>query len=158
DETPQITSTEPAAEILENSFDAIYVVEVSDADAIDTVSFRFADDSADAGYFIIDEFSGAIYPILPFDHENPLDADGDNVYELAIIASDGVNESDAFSLSVTVLNENDNIPVMSADVDAISLPENSQGTIYTAIASDDDGDPLQYALGGADANLFTLDP
>src|SRR5262249_42213390 len=37
-------------------------------------------------------------------------------------------------------------------------PENSQGTIYTAIASDDDGDPLQYALGGADAKLFTLDP
>src|SRR5262245_61550981 len=158
DETPQITSTEPAAEIIENAFEAIYVVEASDADAIDTVSFRFADDSPDAGYFLIDEFSGAIYPILPFDHESPLDADGDNVYELAIIASDGVNDSDAFTLSVTVLNENDNVPVMNADVDAISVPEDTEGTIYTAVAADDDGDALQYSLGGVDAHLFTLDP
>ncbi len=122
------------------------------------MTFRFTDDSPDAGYFMIDEFSGAIYPIMPFDHENPQDADGDNVYELAVIASDGVNDSDAFNLSITVLNENDNVPVMDGDAAALTVAENTDGAIYTASASDADGDSLQYALGGADAHLFYLDP
>ena len=87
--------------------------------------------------------------------------DGDNVYELAIIASDGVNNSeDPFVLYVTILNENDNVPVMSEETAEVTVPENVDGTIYTAVASDDDtdGDPLEYILGGADAALFYLDP
>ena len=93
DSAPIITSTEDTAEFFENYYDAIYTVEAIDADVSDTVTFRFSDDSPDAGYFMIDEHSGAIYPIMPFDHEDPQDGDGDNVYELAIIASDGVNDS-----------------------------------------------------------------
>ena len=158
DETPVITSTESSVEILENSYDAIYTVEAIDTDAVDTVTFRFADDSPDAGYFMFDEFSGVIYPIMPFDHENPQDEDGDNVYELVIIASDGAHDSDPFTLFVTVLNENDNVPVINADADQISVPENTTGTIYVAGASDGDGDSLEYSLSGADAQLFVLDP
>src|SRR6185295_4165203 len=158
DETPVITSTEPTAELVENSYDLVYTVEAMDTDASDTVTFRFGDDSPDAGYFMIDEFSGAIYLNMPLDHEAPQDADGDNVYELTVIASDGANDSDPFYLSVTVLNENDNVPVMAGDVTEIAVPEGSADVIYTAAASDDDGDPLQYALGGADAHLFYLDP
>ena len=62
------------AEFLDNFFDAIYTVEAIDADVSDTVTFRFSDDSPDAGYFMIDEHSGAIYPIMPFDHEDPQDS------------------------------------------------------------------------------------
>ena len=159
DSAPIITSTEDMAEFFENYYDAIYTVEAIDADVSDTVTFRFSDDSPDAGYFMIDEHSGAIYPIMPFDHEDPQDGDGDNVYELAIIASDGVNDSeDPFVLYVTILNENDNVPVMSEEGAEISVPENITGTIYTAVALDDDGDPLEYILDGADAHLFYLDP
>ena len=159
DSAPIITSTEDMAEFFENYYDAIYTVEAIDADVSDTVTFRFSDDSPDAGYFMIDEHSGAIYPIMPFDHEDPQDSDGDNVYELAIIASDGVNDSeDPFVLYVTILNENDNVPVMSEEGAEFSVPENITGTIYTAVALDDDGDPLEYILDGADAHLFYLDP
>ena len=159
DSAPIITSTEDMAEFFENYYDAIYTVEAIDADVSDTVTFRFSDDSPDAGYFMIDEHSGAIYPIMPFDHEDPQDGDGDNVYELAIIASDGVNDSeDPFVLYVTILNENDNVPVMSEEGAEFSVPENITGTIYTAVALDDDGDPLEYILDGADAHLFYLDP
>ena len=59
---------------------------------------------------------------------------------------------------VTILNENDNVPVMSEEVAELSVPENFTGTIYTAVALDDDGDPLEYVLDGADAHLFYLDP
>ena len=148
---PIITSTEDMAEFLENSFDTIYTVEAMDADVSDTVTFRFSDDSPDAGYFMIDEHSGAILPIMPFDHEDPQDGDGDNVYELAIIASDGVNDSeDPFSLFVTIIDENDNVPVMLEETAEVTVPENIDGTIYTAVASDDDtdGEPLRYILGG----------
>ena len=67
---------------------------------------------------------------------------------------------DPFVLFVTILNENDNVPVMSEETAEVTVPENVDGTIYTAVASDEDidGDPLQYILGGADAALFYLDP
>ena len=154
---PIITSTEDMAEFLENSFDAVYTVEAIDADLSDTVTFRFSDDNPDAGYFMIDEYTGAIYPIMPFDHEDPQDGNGDNVYELAIIASDGGNNSEAFTLSVTILNENDNVPVLDGD-DAIAVAENASGPIHTVFASDADGDALDYTVEGADAHLFAFDP
>ncbi len=158
DETPVITSTESTAEILENSFDLVYTIEASDADASDTVTFRFADESADAGYFMIDEFSGAIYLNMPLDHEDPQDADGDNVYELAIIASDdGGNKSDPFTLSVTILNENDNVPEFDGD-GVVTVAENTSGPIHTVLALDADGDALEYTVEGADAHLFAFDP
>ena len=49
---------------------------------------------------------------------------------------------------------------MSEETAEITVPENVDGTIYMAAASDEDvdGDPLQYILGGADAALFYLDP
>jgi serralysin len=47
---------------------------------------------------------------------------------------------------------------MNGDVTEVVVPENVDGPIYTAAAADDDGDSLQYALGGADAHLFSLDP
>jgi glucose/arabinose dehydrogenase len=41
--------------------------------------------------------------------------------------------------------------------DAVNVPENSNGTIYTASASDPDGDALTFSLaGGADRTLFAI--
>lgn len=42
---------------------------------------------------------------------------------------------------------------------AVSAPENSAGTVYTAAATDADGDPLTFSIaGGADASAFRITP
>ena len=39
----------------------------------------------------------------------------------------------------------------------VTLPENVIGTVYSAMASDPDGDALSYSIRGTDADAFTID-
>ena len=139
----------------EDSSGVIYTAAATDLDAIDTLTYSLT--SADADSFGIDSSSGELSFITPPDYENPLDADSDNVYELTIDASDGVNH-DSLALVVEVIDLNDNGPRFASSSDSVSVPENNTGTIYTASATDADNDDLSYALAGVDASLFTLDP
>ena len=50
-----------------------------------------------------------------------------------------------------------NSPVFSADAAAIDVAENSTEVIYTASASDADGDNLSYSINGDDANKFSIE-
>jgi VCBS repeat-containing protein len=63
---------------------------------------------ADAGRFTIDPATGAVGFIAPPDFESPLDAGGDNNYDIVVQASDGVN-SDTQNLRVTVTDVAENI-------------------------------------------------
>ena len=60
-------------------------------------------------------------------------------------------------LTITVEDRNDNGPSFAQISDTTTVAENSSGLIYTASASDPDGDPITYSLGGADASHFSLD-
>ena len=69
---------------------------------------------------------------LPPDFENPLDADGNNVYQTTISASDGVTTNEfAFAATVTNVEEDGAITFSSRQ------PE--QGTPFTATLNDSDG-------------------
>ena len=153
DNAPGFASASDSVQVNEDIGGVIYTAAATDLDAIDTLAYSLA--GADADSFGIDSSSGELSFITPPDYENPLDADSDNVYELTIDASDGVNH-DSLALVVEVIDLNDNAPRFSLSTDSVSVPENSSGTIYTAVAIDADDGVLSYSLAGADADLFSI--
>lgn len=107
----------------------------------------------DAALFTIDASTGLLRFAATPDFEAPTDANGDNVYDVVVTASDGVT-SDSQVLVVQLDNMND-APVVTSS-GAYSVGENSL-SIGTVAASDVEGETLRYyIMGGADASLFTL--
>lgn len=116
---------------------------------------------ADAALFSIDPQTGQLVFINAPDFENPADAGQNNVYDVIVQASDGVN-FDQQQISVTVANTNDNAPVITSAgggaTGSVSATENATA-VAAVVATDADGATLTYSIiGGADAALFTIDP
>ncbi len=154
---PQFTSA-PSANSAENSTATGYRAAASDADG-DPLSYSISG-GADAALLTIDSASGALRFLAAPDYENPADANGDNIYQLTLSASDGsASASLAFSLSVDdVLEDPDNSAPQFTSAASANSAENSIATGYRAAASDADGDVLNYSIsGGDDAGLFAID-
>lgn len=116
---------------------------------------------ADAALFSIDPQTGQLVFINAPDFENPADAGQNNVYDVIVQASDGVN-FDQQQISVTVANTNDNAPVITSAgggaTGSVSATENATA-VAAVVATDADGATLTHSIiGGADAALFTIDP
>ena len=149
DNPPAFTS--PAtARVAENQV-AAYEAAATDADG-DPLSYSLS--GTDAALFTIDANTGAVSFRAAPDFEAPGDADGDNVYDIIVTASDGANSTDQ-PVAITVTNENDNVPAFTSPA-TVRVAEN-QGAAYEAAAADADGGPLSYSLSGTDAALFTID-
>ena len=96
----------------------------------------------DAGHFSIDSAAGAlrfdIDPVAPNlfrqppDFENPLDADRVNSYQVTVVASVGANSSAPISLTVTVIDEDENGQL------TLSTTKPQVGQALTASLSDPD--------------------
>ena len=150
-----VFSSPATAGVAENQT-AAYTAQATDADG-DTLNYSLS--GTDAGLFTIDATTGAVSFVAPPDFEMPDDDDGDNVYDIIVTASDGVaaNNIDQ-AVAITVTNENDNTPVFSSPASAEVAENQSAATVvYTAAATDADGDTLGYSLSGTDAGLFTID-
>jgi Ca2+-binding RTX toxin-like protein len=159
-QAPEISS-EATAQINENQT-AVMTVTGTDPDADTTIVYGISG-GADAALFTIDALTGALAFRSAPDFEAPADANGNNVYEVVILASDGALTSTQ-ELAVTVTNVNDIRPVIGSNGGAanavISIPEN--GTLVTTVTATDpdaqSGSTITYAItGGADAALFTID-
>ncbi|RKR03730.1 cadherin domain-containing protein [Maricaulis maris] len=148
---PVFTSAETAG-VDENVTGTIYTATATDADG-NSVSFSISG-GADASLFSINSTTGAVTFNAPPDFENPADSGGDNDYVITIRASDGTNTTDQ-TVTITVGNV-DETPVFSSGASA-SVDENDAGTVYTATATDPEGEAVTYSLGGTDAALFTID-
>ena len=125
----------------------------SDGDAGTSISYAFADaSSASANLFSIDASSG----IVTLTNSNSLDFESASSHELAIVASssDGSAATHTFTVAVTDINE---APTISSSA-AVSVNENTSGTVYTVTATNVDADDSHtYELiGGADQALFNL--
>ena len=144
-----IFTSDAAVSVAENQA-AAYTALATDADG-DDLSYNLS--GTDAARFMIDATTGEVRFIEAPDFENPGDADGDNVYDIVVTASDGTNSADQ-TVAITVTNENDNAPSFTSDA-AVSVAEN-QAVAYTALATDADGDDLSYNLSGTDAALFMI--
>jgi VCBS repeat-containing protein len=138
----------------ENGGGAAYDGDATDADNLGPLTYSIS--GADAALFDIDAATGEVTFLAPPDFENPLDADGDNVYDIVVTASDGTQSTNR-AVAITVTNQNDNAPVFTSGTDA-SFAENATGTVYDANATDADNlGSLTYTLSGADSVLFDID-
>ena len=93
------------------------------------------------------------------DYENPTDDDGNNVYLVTVVASDGTN-SNPTDVIVTVTNVNERPGFPSTETGARSVAENTPAGrdigLPVAATDPDAGASLIYTLGGTDASHFDI--
>jgi hypothetical protein len=110
---------------------SVTTVEAIDPDLGDVLTYSITG-GADAGLFAIDSGTGVVTFVSAPDFEAPVDADGDNLYELTVQVADGGGGIDTQALTVSVI-----------DVDGITLTSNA-----TTIVATNEEDVLT-GLGGA---------
>ncbi|MCA9034040.1 MAG: DUF2341 domain-containing protein, partial [Planctomycetaceae bacterium] len=88
------------------------VTTISATDVNDTISYSISG-GADAALFSIDSVTGGLSFNLAPDFEGPTDNGLDNVYDVQVQASDGDGGIATQDLNVTVLDANDNPPVIA---------------------------------------------
>jgi VCBS repeat-containing protein len=147
-----VFSSGGTATIGENAGSVAYTAAATDADGN---AITYALSGPDAAHFGINSSTGAVTFRSPPDFEMPADSGGNNIYDIVVTASDGTTSTNQ-PVAITVTNVNDNAPAFVSG-SAVSVAENSTGVVYTAAATDADGEALIYSLSGADAALFNID-
>ena len=110
---------------------------------------------ADYGLFKLSANDRLSFRMLP-DFETPADANGDNVYEVTVRASDGASYEDRM-VTVSVTNANE-APMIAELSGTIKYPENGESTVVTLMATDPERDTITWSrTGGAQANEFDTD-
>ncbi|MGZ8286175.1 MAG: cadherin domain-containing protein [Allosphingosinicella sp.] len=163
-------------------FDDVEIVSYGGADSVsltmlESSSFQVADvdasfspfwgvrfaiaGGADASLFTVDPYDGELsfnYPFTP-NSEAPGDADGDNVYDVVVVATLGTG-SDTQAFAITVANRNEGLWITSdGSGDADLILDEGDSNVTTVTAFDMDGDvPVYSIVGGTDAALFAIDP
>ena len=140
------------ASFAEKATGTVYTVAATDQDAGATLTYSLT--GTDAARFNINATTGAITFKSSPNYEAPTDAGANNVYDVTVRASDGVNITTK-AVAITVTNINETPTITSAATK--SFAENATGTVYTATATDPDaGTTLTYSLTGTDAALFDI--
>ena len=153
--SPEFTSA-TSVSTAENSVAVFYTATVEDNDSsAEQISFALSG-GEDVDFFQLDSASGALAFHTPVDYEIPQDSDSDNVYQVALTATDELNGSAQLELAVSLSNSNDNLPILTTPPASLTVAENDSSVIYTFTASDLDGDALIYSLDGADAQYLAL--
>lgn len=138
---------------------AITTVTSTDADAGDTKTFSISG-GVDAAKFTINATTGVL-TISAVDYENPTDAGKDNTYEVQVTVTDNQGATDVQTIVVTVLDINDNAPVITSNGGgSTATVQVTAGTkpVTDVNATDADLDVLTYSIsGGANSSLFSID-
>ena len=138
DHGPLFTDTSYRGEVAEGSIEgtAVVTVEATDADTYSSGSITYEIDGG-SEYFSINASSGTIFTT------RNLDAEVTSLYQFVVIASDndGVSpHSSTASVTISVLDVNDNHPVFNATQYVAMVSENAiiGQYILTAVATDND--------------------
>ena len=114
----------------------------------------------DAAKFSINATTGVVVFTAAPNFEAPTDGGGDNVYDVIVSASDGVN-IDTQALAVVVTNVNE-APVITSNGGgvsaAISVAENTTAVTTVTATDVDAGTTLTYSLSGVDSAKFVINP
>lgn len=140
-----------AASLAENGSGIVYQATGSDPEG-KTLAWSLS--GTDAARFSVNSLTGAVSFLASPNFEAPSDAGGNNLYDISVIASDGIfTTSKDVAISVTNVNEAPSVTSAATT----SFAENGIGSAYQATAFDPDtGTTLSWSLGGADATLFNL--
>ena len=148
-EAPVFTSTATPS-VAENTTAVVTVVAVDPEGTAVTYSIT---GGADAALFTINSTTGALSFLSAPNFEAPADAGTNNVYDVAVTASDGTN-TPTQNIAVTVTDANE-APSFTSSATP-SVPENTTAVV-TVTTSDPEGNTITYSItGGADAALFTI--
>ena len=110
----------------------------------------------DAADFAIVSTTGVL-SMVARDHEDPVDDDPDNVYEVTVTATDEDSITGSVSITLTVTNVNEVPAFATATTLALSVPEGTTGDIGSPVtATDPEGAAITYSLTGADASAFQI--
>ena len=163
---PTITSNGGGAtatlNVSENST-AVTTVTTSDPDVPGQTLTYSIIGGADAGLFSIDSSSGVLTLVAAPNHESPTDSGTDNVYDVTVQVSDGI-DTDTQAIAVTVIDvdEFDVTAVSDVDATANAVDENAaNGTIVGVTASASDADStnntISYSLDDNAGGRFAID-
>jgi VCBS repeat-containing protein len=133
-DAPVITSASIASEA-ENSptTHVVYTASASDVDSGDAFTFSLAGD--DAGRFDIDASSGAVTFKASPNYEVPADITNDNVYDIAVIATDSHGlASAAQAVAITVTNVSETPTTTISGID-ISVDSGNASDFITNVAA-----------------------
>ena len=151
-------TTSAAQRVAENTT-VVVTLAASDPNG-DSVTFTIAGGS-DSARFSLTRGGRLVFVSAP-DYESPADADGDNVYEVTVEASDGLGGTSSLALRVTVTDVvNDTPPpanrAPSFTTSAAQSVAEDTTAVVTLAASDADNDPVTFTItGGSDSAHFTL--
>ena len=154
-EPPTITTTSTSATALrqdENRTSRLYTYRATDPEG---GTIRWSVGGVDGRFFAIDErgqfsFSASTPP----DFEQPGDAGGNNVYEVEIEASDGLNTG-SLAVTVTVREVDEGPEVSGPSTFTIDENQSLSNAVYTA--TDPEGDTVtRWTVGGRDGGDFTI--
>ena len=125
---------------------------------LDAVSFSLSGN--DASLFELDP-SGGNPAALNFrsapNFEAPQDLDQNNSYDVTLVATDALGETDQQALEITVTDVNE--PPVLTVVSPVSIQENTTDVeILSATDPDRPQQTLTFSLGGTDGTLFQLVP
>ena len=135
-----VTNTAPAFTTVANfstneNQAATFQVTAEDADAGDAVTYAITG-GADLALFSINATSGLLAIPVSVDHENPADADGNNVYLVTVTATGGtgaraLTADQAITVTVTDVDEPPSAPA-TPTVSAVSDSSDSLSVTWTA--------------------------
>ncbi|MBE9204811.1 putative Ig domain-containing protein [Synechocystis salina LEGE 06099] len=136
---PIITSGNTAT-FAENKTGVVYTVAATDSDG-DLLTYSLG--GTDASLFTINSNTGEISFLTAPDFENPLDAGGNNVYDITVIANDGTVDSSPQAVAITVTDQ------AVFTINDVIVNENAGNATFTVTMTD----PL--ASGTATVNYAT---
>ena len=138
----------------ENALYTSVTPNLSGAAPIGSITYSLG--GTDAGLFSINGSTGVV-SMIARDFESPVDAGGNNIYDLTISVTDSDGNSDSEAWAVTVDNV---VEAASFTIDAISNVNINENAPYTSVTPNLSGTApigsVTYTLGGTDAGLFTI--
>ena len=154
-ELPIITSG-AAPSTLENTT-TVTTVTATDADAGDVPTFTISG-GIDAGFFSIDNATGALTFNAAPNFEAPADSGANNVYDLQVTATDGSGGTTVQNISVTVTDANEAPTIIGQNFE-VSADSPNGSIIGQAVSSDfDTADTLSYSITtGTGVGIFSID-
>ena len=154
---PTISTRRPPSTYQENGTATVYTFRASDPQR-GTITWTL--DGDDRGDFTITTDSsgrGVLAFASPPDFESPADANRDNAYELAVVATDEEGYADRVDFTITVTNHNEGVePTVSTRRPPATYRENGTSAVYTFRASDPQRQTIIWTLEGNDAGNFTI--
>ena len=158
---PTISTRRPPTAYQENRTTTVYTFSASDPQR---QAIAWSLDGTDRGAFTITTDSsgrGVLAFASPPDFENPVDADRDNVYELAVVATDTDGNRDRVHFTITVTDVNEVPTITVAGTVTTTVPENYADTAvlasYTARDPENPGSAIySWSTAGQDSGDFVI--